>query len=75
MKCEHPDHEDDVSCEDRAVACHKDCACCLPPCQHTHVIKLSGGGSEPEWIAVCNDCGVPLGQNEQGYYALPERAM
>jgi len=33
---------------------------------------MSGHGTEPEWVAVCMDCGAPLGKNEQGYYALPE---
>jgi len=28
MKCEHPDHNDHETCEDRAVSCHKDCVCC-----------------------------------------------
>jgi hypothetical protein len=41
-------------------------------CEHRHVTKLTGKGTEPEWVAVCVDCGAPLGQNEQGYYALPE---
>lgn len=41
-------------------------------CQHKHVSKLSGGGSEPEWVAVCKDCGAPLGSNVGGYYVLPE---
>lgn len=31
MKCEHPDHVDGQSCEDRAVGCSKDCECCCPP--------------------------------------------
>lgn len=43
-------------------------------CQHKHVIKTSGGGTEPAWVATCTDCGAPLGKNEQGYYALPEQA-
>jgi hypothetical protein len=31
MNCTHPDHKDGVSCEDYAVACSKDCTCCLTP--------------------------------------------
>jgi hypothetical protein len=28
MNCTHPDHNDRESCEDRAVACSRDCECC-----------------------------------------------
>ena len=27
--CTHPDHAEDVTCEDRAVACCTGCPCCL----------------------------------------------
>jgi hypothetical protein len=78
VKCEHPDHNEKETCEDRAVSCHKDCACCAPyenrlqKCEHKHVTQTSGHGTEPAWVAVCLDCGAPLGKSEQGYYALPE---
>jgi hypothetical protein len=30
MKCTHPDHRDETSCEDFTVACNKLCKCCIP---------------------------------------------
>lgn len=30
VACNHPDHVEGQSCEDRAVACHPDCVCCRP---------------------------------------------
>lgn len=30
MNCTHPDHNENETCEDRAVGCHKDCQCCCP---------------------------------------------
>ena len=27
--CDHPDHNDHETCEDRAVGCSKHCACCM----------------------------------------------
>jgi hypothetical protein len=79
MKCEHPDHNENETCEDRAVACHKHCTCCLPPlaidhvdknsgqpCQHRHKDKVGGN---TEWVAICTDCGAPLDKNDQ---PLPE---
>ena len=78
MKCQHPDHEEGKSCEDRAVACNQACECCLPPlpikhvhkvtgepCQHTHKAKLNSG----EWAAICTDCGAPLDKDGK---PLPE---
>ncbi len=29
MKCTHPDHNDQETCEDRAVGCHRKCKCCM----------------------------------------------
>ena len=46
MKCEHPDHQDGMSCEDRAVACNKDCTCCLP------VQKVNNEPPPGSWAAV-----------------------
>jgi hypothetical protein len=76
MKCEHPDHNDNETCEDRAVACHQDCTCCLPPlvidyqgCQHKHKAHFNGVGTNPEWVAVCTDCGAPLDKDGK---PLPE---
>ena len=31
MKCTHPDHNDNETCENRAVGCHPDCLCCIVP--------------------------------------------
>lgn len=28
-KCDHPDHEENTSCEDYAVSCSKYCLCCM----------------------------------------------
>ncbi len=28
-QCTHPDHTPDSSCEDRAVGCSPECACCM----------------------------------------------
>lgn len=41
-------------------------------CQHKHVTKTSGKGTEKEWMATCIDCGAPLGSNVGGYYVLEE---
>jgi hypothetical protein len=30
MICDHPDHNDQETCEDRAVGCSSDCPCCIP---------------------------------------------
>lgn len=30
MKCTHPDHRDETSCEDFTVACNEVCRCCRP---------------------------------------------
>ena len=27
--CTHPDHSDEIPCEDRAVGCSKHCKCCM----------------------------------------------
>ena len=79
MKCLHPDHNDNETCEDRAVACHKDCDCCLPPLQQLHNHKLTGQpcehkhkakmGGNSEWVATCTDCGAPLDKDGK---PLPE---
>ncbi len=29
--CTHPDHNDQKTCEDRAVGCSSNCVCCLGP--------------------------------------------
>lgn len=76
MKCQHPDHNDNETCEDRTISCHKDCTCCTgKPCEHKHVTKTSGHGTDPEWVAVCIDCGAPLGKKYDEYYALPEKPI
>lgn len=28
-KCNHPDHEENTSCEDRAIGCSEYCLCCM----------------------------------------------
>jgi len=75
MKCQHPDHVDGQSCEDRAVACHQGCECCLPPLQQLHAHKLTGEPclhkhkSKGQSWDVCTDCGAPLDKDGK---PLPE---
>ena len=36
-KCTHPDHNDNETCKDRAVACNANCRCCLVPENRSYV--------------------------------------
>lgn len=58
MKCQHPNHEDGISCENYAVSCHKDCGCCNGYC--------ACGNPLPAGRLICKKC-----QEDQDY--LDER--
>jgi len=72
MNCEHPDHVDGVSCEDRAVGCHKDCECCMG-CRHNNnncASSLLDSLLSLEFGRFCRKCGVCLTDPAQTGSAL-----